>query len=115
MPAAALTARSSLQARWRVLFCGLCMLVMAVPSAGWLPLGSLLSLRVDCEEDAETVDETDIEATEERRFLAAAPKACACLLPVLRPASSCRPWSSLVASDRSEYRSLNGTGSPLLC
>ncbi len=89
------------------------MLVMAVPSAGSLPLGSWLALRMDCEEDAETVDETDIEATEERRDFAAPTRPR--LLSILRPASSRRPWSSLVASDRSEFRSLNGTGSPLLC
>ncbi len=100
-------------APWRRVMSILCIVIMVLPTASWLPKSLILQFRLSSEEEVETVAETLGQTTVVRRK------------PLRRPNDGkrpvCRRWTlQLVlghfpASSRGEFRFVNGTGAPLRC
>ena len=96
---------------WRLAVCWLCILGMSFPVASFLPVNLMQQFRTQSEEEVET-EHGSAEGMEERR---SAPP------PPPRRFSATRRWSARLSlhhratGDRSEFRSLNGTGARLRC
>lgn len=98
---------------WQRAVSVLCMLILLLPTASWLPASLMLQFRLGSEEEVETVGETLGETTEVRRKPLKSQKAGRPL--VCRPTVSVLPLAFLPTADRSEYCSVNGTGALLRC
>jgi hypothetical protein len=100
-------------ALWRRVMSVLCIVIMVLPTASWLPKRLILQVRLSSEEEVETVAETLGQTSVVRRK------------PFRRPSGGKRPLcrrftpqmvlGHFPASSRGEFRFVNGTGAPLRC
>jgi hypothetical protein len=86
---------------------------MLLPLASWLPAALMLQFRLASEEEMHSAGMTEAETSEVRRKIAARGKGRK--IPRGRTQSTRVLSRQLPTADRSEFRSLNGTGALLRC
>ena len=100
-------------ALWRRVMSILCIVIMVLPTASWLPKSLILQFRLSSEEEVETVAETLGQTTVVRRKPLRRPYGGK--RPLCRQTTPHLPLGHCPVASRGEFRLVNGTGAPLRC